>query len=171
MPLTIRVATKTDADLIASLSRQTFYETFAEQNTPENMEIFMTEVFTTEGLKAEVGGRDNIFLLAFNDDEVWGYARLRTNNQPPELGDVMAIEIARLYAIKKAIGKGVGRLLMLRCIEMAKELNKNVLWLGVWEKNERALNFYRQWGFEKFGSNIFQLGYDAQLDYLMKKNI
>ncbi len=176
MPLTIRFATKNDAALIADLSRQTFYETFAPQNTKEDMDKFMNEQFTQEKLMAEVGAPDNIFLLALEGTEpdnysVLGYARLRENNKPPELGDANTLEIARIYAATNSIGKGVGKLLMKKSLDIATELKKDTVWLGVWEHNQRAIDFYTKWGFEKFSTHVFMLGDDAQTDWLMKKSL
>lgn len=167
--LYIRVAGIDDADLIAEISRQTFYDTFAAQNTKENMDKFMNESFSTESLVKEVSGPGNIFLLAFEGEQPVGYVRMREDNNPPELGAMPTIEIARIYAVRTAIGKGVGKALMQECLHMAKQKNKKAVWLGVWEKNERAITFYKQWGFEKFSDHVFMLGNDPQNDWLMKK--
>ena len=167
MPVRIHMADKRDAGLIADLSRQTFYESFIDQNSPENMEKFLTEQFTREKLIEEVGAKGNIFFLAYQGDEVVGYVRLRENNRPPELIEYESIEIARIYVAKPAIGKGVGRILMQKCIDIATQLKKDVLWLGVWEHNHRAIEFYKKWGFVKFGTHVFLLGDDPQTDWLM----
>ena len=91
MPVLIRLATKADAELIADLSRQTFYDSFIDQNTKENMDKFLEEQFTRDSLIAEVGSKDNIFMLAYMGEEVVGYTRLRDKNQPPELASFFAI--------------------------------------------------------------------------------
>lgn len=169
MSLTIRLATASDAAIIADLSRSTFYDSFAADNTKENMDKFMNEVFTREALIKEVGAPGNIFLIAEDGYDVVGYARLRESNKPPELGDVSTLEIARIYAATNAIGKGVGKALMEKSLAIAKELKKDIVWLGVWEHNQRAINFYTKWGFEKFSTHVFQLGDDPQTDWLMKK--
>lgn len=168
--LTIRYATPKDAEMIADFSRQTFYEAFASQNSKENMEKFMNEQFSRKELIKETKSPGNIFLVAIDhNNDIAGYVRLRENNNPPDLGNIKAIEIARIYAATKFIGKGVGRLLMQKSIDIAKQKNINTLWLGVWEHNQRAIAFYQQWGFEKFGNHVFMLGDDAQTDWLMKK--
>ena len=167
----IRYGTSNDAELIADMSRQTFYETFAASNTKENMEHFMNEVFTKDALVKEAGAEENIFLLAYDDDQPVGYVRMRHSKKIPELNNADAIEIARIYATASSIGKGVGKALMAKCIAIATEQNKDILWLGVWEKNQRAIDFYSKWGFEKFGTHIFKLGDDPQTDWLMKKNL
>jgi diamine N-acetyltransferase len=169
--LMIRYAATDDAELIADLSRQTFYDTFAPQNTREDMELFMNEQFTREALMNEVRNKENIFLLAFDEEEPVGYARMREGEEWPELMDKRAMEIARIYAVNKNIGKGTGSALMKKCMAVAKENNKQVIWLGVWKKNQLAIDFYTKWGFEIFAEHSFLLGNDLQTDWLMKKEL
>ena len=170
-PVTIRLATIADAEFIADLSRHTFYDSFASQNTKENIDKFMNEQFTEEELIAQVGAPGNIFLMAYLDDEPVGYTRLCESENPPELGNIGAIEIVRIYTEQKTIGKGVGKALMVKCIEIAKEKNKQIIWLGVWEHNNTAISFYKKFGFEQFSSHIFMLGDDPQTDLLLRKNL
>ncbi len=169
--ITIRIATANDAELIADMSRQTFHDTFASQNTKGNMDKFMNEAFSKAALMKEVGTAGNIFLLAYDGEKPVGYVRMRENNTPPELGDVNAIEIARIYATTNSIGKGVGKVLMEKCIEIAIAKKATVIWLGVWQENYRAIDFYTKRGFEKFGAHVFMLGDDPQMDWLMKKSL
>jgi ribosomal protein S18 acetylase RimI-like enzyme len=169
MNLTIREATREDAVLIADLSQQTFYDTFAADNTKEDMDLFLNKQFTKGRLMLEVGAQGNTFLLAYYGEEVAGYAKLREDKSPKSLGTKNALEIARLYAVHSMIGKGIGKALMQACIDTAKQKGKEVIWLGVWERNVRAISFYEKWGFEKFDEWDFLLGNDVQRDWLMKK--
>jgi ribosomal protein S18 acetylase RimI-like enzyme len=171
MNLSIRQATKEDAILIADLSQQTFYDTFAVDNTKEDMDIFLQKQFTKGRLLLEVGAPENTFLLAYDKEDVVGYVKLREGKHPKSLGTKNALEIARLYAVTGHIGKGVGKALMQASIDIAKERGKEVIWLGVWDKNLRAISFYQRWGFEKFDEWDFLLGTDVQNDWLMKKQL
>jgi diamine N-acetyltransferase len=168
-PINIRLATAEDASMIAELSRRTFYDTFANDNTPENMNKFMNEQFTHESLMKEVGEPSSIFIIAESGNETAGYARLRESPAPPSLDDLPSIEIARIYTLQTMIGRGIGNALMKRCIEIAFEMGKRIVWLGVWERNSRAIQFYTKWGFEKFDEHDFVLGNDVQRDWLMRK--
>jgi ribosomal protein S18 acetylase RimI-like enzyme len=169
--LFIRFATAEDAELIADLSRKTFYETFGSVNTKENMEKFMNEQFTREKLIKEVTEPGNTFLLAFDGEVPVGYVRMREGKKFPEFEDKDSIEIARIYAVNTYIGTGVGQQMMRQCIFIAKELKKEILWLGVWEKNSRAIAFYTKWEFEKFAEHDFLLGDDLQKDWLLMKKL
>jgi ribosomal protein S18 acetylase RimI-like enzyme len=167
----IRLATTADAALIADISRKTFHDTFAQFNTKENMDKFMQDQFSTRTLMEEVGMPGNTFMLAYCNNEPAGYVRLRDNNNPPELEGLQTMEIARIYVIKSWIGKGVGQSLMQQSISIADKRSKHFLWLGVWEKNFSAIDFYRSWGFKKFGTHNFVLGDDVQTDWLMIKKL
>jgi diamine N-acetyltransferase len=169
--LRIRYATEEDKELIADMSRETFFQTFAPFNSKADMDSFMTERFTREALMEEVGLPENIFFLAYHDDLPAGYVRLREGSENGTFNDIPSIEIARIYAAAEFIGKGVGSFLMEECIRVARERKKQILWLGVWEKNDRAIKFYTKWGFEKYGEHIFMLGNDAQTDWLMKRSL
>jgi ribosomal protein S18 acetylase RimI-like enzyme len=153
------------------MSRQTFYDTFATSNTKEDMDKFMSEQFGRETLIKEVGAPGNLFLLAYDGDEPLGYVRIREGEKRPEFNNHSSIEIARIYATQPSIGKGVGKVLMEECIRIAKEMNRDIIWLGVWEKNHRAIEFYRKWGFEKFAEHDFLLGNDVQTDWLMSRRL
>jgi len=171
MNIQIREATIEDAVLVADLSQRTFFETFAKSNTEEDMQKFLKEQFTRGKLILEVGQPGLQFFLAYLDKQVAGYVKLRTGKNPPPLHGTKALEIARLYAAEAFIGKGVGKALMQKSIAVAQAAGKNVVWLGVWEKNTRAIAFYHKWGFTQFGETDFLLGNDLQRDWLMKKDV
>ncbi len=167
----IKLATIVDSALIANMSRQSFLATFGPENTPEDIGKFMNEQFTTEALIAEVGTEDNIFLLATINQQPAGYVRMKENSFKEGLAAESPMEIARFYAMPTMIGKGIGKAMMQHCNALAKQMGKDVIWLGVWEKNQRAIDFYTSFGFEKFGDHGFLLGNDLQNDWLMKKGI
>lgn len=169
MSFVIRTATTKDALLIADISRTTFYETFAAQNTKEDMDKFLAEQFTTKDLVAEVGVAGNNFLLAYFNNAIAGYVFLQENNL--SANEQNTLEIKRIYVLKNYIGKGIGKALMQASINLAKDKNKQIIWLGVWEQNRHAIDFYTAWGFKKFDEHDFILGNDVQRDWLMKKQL
>lgn len=171
MSFLIRTATREDAEMIADVSHQTFYDAFIADNRPEDMEKFLTQQFTKGKLILEVGSSECTFLLAYQGEELAGYVKLRDARVPRSVGSIRALEIARLYALTEWIGKGAGKVLMQASIDQAQAMGKDTVWLGVWEKNQRAIDFYTKWGFEKFDENDFLLGDDLQRDWLMKKKI
>ncbi len=114
---------------------------------------------------------ENYFFLVFENDTPVGYMKMRDGNSHSELAGINVIEIARIYAVQSSIGKGVGKLMIQESINFAVAKKKELIWLGVWEHNKRAIDFYTKWGFEKFSSHVFKLGNDNQTDWLMKKKL
>jgi diamine N-acetyltransferase len=168
---TIRYASPHDAALLAELGRQTFYDTFAAQNTAENMTAYLASAFGLDKQAAELADPLALFLIAEIDGDTAGYVKLHVGDVPPEVTGPNPIELVRIYTVKDWIGHGVGPALMQAAISEAQKRAYQTLWLGVWEHNPRAMAFYRKWGFEKIGSHVFLLGDDPQNDYLMQRSI
>jgi ribosomal protein S18 acetylase RimI-like enzyme len=171
MSIEIRFATVADAELVADLSRKTFYETFASQNTEENMQMHMQQYYALEKIQAELSDPLNTFILAFSNDQIAGYAKLNDHKKDESKELVNPIELERIYSVKEMLGKGIGKKLMQTCLAIANEKNKKEIWLGVWESNRRAIEFYTRWGFIKFSEHSFPVGNDPQEDWLMKKTL
>ncbi|HLX92484.1 MAG TPA: GNAT family N-acetyltransferase [Puia sp.] len=167
----IRVATSADAAMIADLSRRAFQDAFGQFNSPDNMEKFLNGEFERENLTNQVGSQGNTFFIATADNRIIGYARLCESVNPPGIGEFNAVEISRIYVEQEAIARGIGSRLMQACISEARKRRKEVIWLGVWEHNPRAIAFYRKFGFERFGKHVFMLGDDPQTDWLMKREL
>ena len=165
--MTIRIATESDVELLSKIGTTTFIETYGEQNTPENLERYILEKFNQRQILDEIKTPKTIFLLAELKHEVIGFAKMRVNLV--ENADEKALEIERIYILKDYHGKKYGATLMQKCIDVAIENKYESLWLGVWEHNPKAIKFYQKWGFKVFGEHIFQLGDDAQTDFLMRK--
>ncbi|MGG5207627.1 GNAT family N-acetyltransferase [Chryseobacterium sp. MIQD13] len=167
----INKSTTEDLEIIQNLGRQTFYETFAESNSEGAMKTYLDKSFSTEKVRSELNNPDSYFFIAWEEDIPVGYLKLNSGPAQTELQDDTSLEIERIYVKKSHHGQKVGQLLYDKAMEVAQSLNKNYLWLGVWEKNLRALSFYRKNGFEEFGSHTFTLGDDDQTDLMMKKTL
>lgn len=165
----INKASAEDVEIVQSLGRQTFSETFAEDNTEEAMKKYLEESFNTEKIKSELNNPDSFFSIAWEEDNPVGYLKVNSGEAQTELQDDTALEIERIYVKKSHHGKKVGQLLYNQALETAEQLGKSYLWLGVWEKNLRALQFYRKNGFVEFDKHIFRLGEEEQTDLMMKK--
>ena len=70
--------------------------------------------------------------------------------------------------MKEFHGKKVGQILYDKALEIAQQKDVEFVWLGVWEENRRAINFYKKNGFVEFDKHIFKLGEDEQTDIMMK---
>lgn len=169
--LIIRRGEIQDAALLAELGARTFSETFANENTPENMAAYLAAAFSPEQIAADLADPRCAFLIAETDGVAVGYAMLRSGAVPDRVAGERPIELVRLYVSQHNLGSGVGAALMQACIDDAKRGGHQTLWLGVWEHNIRAQAFYRKWNFREVGRHLFQLGDDPQTDLLMQRSI
>lgn len=169
--INIRYGSAADNILLADLGARTFYDTFAADNTPENMTAYLAASFSPEIQATELDDPLVIFLIAEVDGIVAGFAKLKEGR--PAANDIGChpLEIVRIYVSKEWIGQGVGATLMRACLKEAEKRGCDTAWLSVWEHNIHAQLFYRKWGFEEAGTQIFQLGDDPQHDLLMKRPV
>ncbi|GIV35544.1 MAG: N-acetyltransferase [Chitinophagales bacterium] len=164
----IRKVTTNDLEELQKIGRLTFFEAFASGNTEENMNKYLDEAFSFTKLTTELSDNNAEFYFATLDNKVIGYLKLNFGQSQTELQDNKAVEIERIYVLKEYHGKGVGQLLLDKAIKIARQKNTEYVWLGVWEKNPRAINFYKKNGFVEFDKHIFKLGNDEQTDIMMK---
>lgn len=161
----------TDIDLLQSISQQTFIEAFSETNTAENMTKYMVEKFSNETLLAELSNQGSEFYFAQLDNKIIGYLKINSQQAQTELQHEHALEIERIYVLQEFQGRKAGQFLYEKALDTAKLKNVDFIWLGVWEKNPRAISFYNKNGFVAFDKHIFRLGDDEQTDILMKKSV
>lgn len=166
--MNIRYGTTDDAKKLAEFGAKAFYDSFAKDNTEENMRLFLERTYSPEIQLNELTNPDVVFLIAEIEVEAVGYVKINLNSRNDSVKSAKIIEIERIYAAKEHIGKGVGKSLMQASIEEAKQRDCDSLWLGVWEKNPRAIEFYKKWGFREVGTHVFMLGGDPQRDYILE---
>jgi len=169
----IRTAVPGDADTLAALAERTFRDTFADDNAPDDIAAYVSEAFSRARIRTELSDDANTFLLAFIDgeDEPAGYAKLRTGSGDPSVAGLAPVELQRLYVTRSTIGRGVGAALMQASLDTARRAGHRTIWLGVWERNPRAIAFYEQWEFAKVGAHEFTLGSDVQTDLIMARTL
>ncbi|MFT3947395.1 MAG: GNAT family N-acetyltransferase [Agriterribacter sp.] len=155
-------------DALQKIGKQTFSETFSSSNTDEDMRKYLDENFSLAKLAKELNNKDSLFYFATINGQVIGYLKLNFGAAQTELKDNTAVEIERIYVLQAFHGKKVGQLLYQKAIQVAKQKNAEYVWLGVWEDNTRAIQFYRKNGFIEFSKHIFRLGNDEQTDIMMK---
>lgn len=157
-----------DLPVLQQISRDTFFDTFADYNTPEDMQRYMDRNLGAEQLSRELNNPDSEFFFARVNGEIAGYLKLNKGTACTDDRYAFALEIERIYVRKEFKGAGVGQSLMKKARERMLELQMPWLWLGVWEKNEPAIRFYEKQGFVPFDTHGFMLGNDLQTDMLMR---
>ena len=169
--ITIRRGTLKDADLLSELGARTFSETFAADNTPEDLAAYIATSFNVAQQTDELEDHGSTFLIAEVDGRAAGYAMLREGEPEQGVESVNTIELVRLYVSRDWLGRGIGERLMSACVDEARQTGHETLWLGVWEHNGRAQACYRKWNVRAVGEHMFQLGSDMQRDILMERTL
>jgi ribosomal protein S18 acetylase RimI-like enzyme len=168
MNIDIKEVSIYDILALQKIGIQTFSETFSASNSEENMANYLKEGFSIEKLTGEINNEYSKFFFALDQERVIGYLKLNFGESQTELKDSKALEIERIYVLNDYHGKKVGQLLYDKAIQVAAQMQVDYVWLGVWEENQRAFNFYKKNGFVEFDKHIFKLGDDEQTDIMMK---
>jgi ribosomal protein S18 acetylase RimI-like enzyme len=166
--LDIRMAVPAEVDRLAELARRTFVATFAEHNTPEDMALYVDKAFNRDQLLSELEDSASTFIWAERTGIPIGYAKLRRGTERKCVTGPKPVELERMYAESDQIGVGVGKTLLHMAIKICQSEGFQTMWLGVWESNDRAIEFYRRQGFFAVGEQEFMLGADRQTDLIMQ---
>jgi ribosomal protein S18 acetylase RimI-like enzyme len=167
----IRWASRIDLPDLIPLSQKTFRETFGPHNTDEDIEKYLKENFNQNQLVRELDSENSTFYLAKLDGIPIGYLKVNLGNAQTEMHAESGMEVERIYILQCHQGKGFGLQLLNKAFELAFEHNLPFIWLGVWEKNQKAIAFYKKHGFREADEHIFPLGNDRQRDLIMRLDL
>lgn len=169
----IRRGNIADAETLAPFAVGVFQDTFAGNplNAPEDMSIYIAESMSVAAFRKELTDADATFFIAENGGAILGYAKLQEYSTEDCVTDENPIELQRLYLAKEFHGTGIAEKLMRQCFDFARQKNYQTMWLGVWEHNFRAQRFYEKLDFRQVGTHVFQLGADAQTDWVMERKL
>ncbi|MGH9763765.1 MAG: GNAT family N-acetyltransferase [Blastocatellia bacterium] len=172
MDIAVRTAGPSDAELLARIGAATFIRAFAEYNTREDMAAYVASAFSPEIQAVELLQPGVVFLIASSSrGQTAGYAKLDRSEPPECVKASRPLEIVRFYVEAEWHGCGVSHCLMSDVFRRAQGANVDMLWLGVWERNARAIAFYQKFGFEIVGRKNFTLGSDLQSDNVMTRAV
>jgi len=164
----IQQVTPADIDILINLSRETFYNSYYHLTDPDHFEDYIASAFDADKLLAELNDPDSAFYFAILNDEVTGYLKLNFGAAQSEFRDENAMEIERIYLLKQYHGQQFGRQLINFAIQTAKDKQLQYIWLGVWQKNPKAIGFYEHNGFKVCGTHTFRFGGEDHDDLMMK---
>ena len=156
---------------LQKISKETFVEAFSNENSEENMQKYLEENLSIQQLTNELLNSESSFYFARINEKIIGYLKINFGKAQTDFKEDDSIEIERVYVSEEFQGKNVGQNLLNKAIEICIEKNAQSLWLGVWERNYKAIRFYQKNGFVEFGKHPFILGDDIQTDILMKRHL
>jgi diamine N-acetyltransferase len=167
----IRRAEEDDALALSQLAERTFRDAFADSNTVANMQLHCAGSYGPALQLGEIRDSSRETWVAESDRRLVAFVQLRLNAPSPIIPSERPAEIQRFYVEASHHGAGLAHQLMAHVLARAKAAGSATLWLGVWERNLRALAFYRKWGFEVAGEHTFRVGDDPQRDLIMRFDI
>jgi ribosomal protein S18 acetylase RimI-like enzyme len=159
-----------DMPELLDVARKAFLQAFTAKNKLENVNAYLDVAFTLDQFISEFQNSSSTFFKLVKGEEIIGYTKVNLCPAQSDVHDPDSLEIARLYLLDEFTGLGLGKKLLERAIDFAKQHNKKYIWLGVWEHNLGAIEFYKRNGFEKFSSHPFTFGDEIQTDWLMKRS-
>lgn len=162
---------KNDVKALQQISSTTYSDAFTSSNTTENMTAYLDFAFSEQKLLEEISNENSTFYFAKQNNQTVGYFKINFGNAQTELKDAKGMELERIYILKEFQGKKIGEVLLLRTIDIALENKMDYIWLGVWEKNQKAISFYEKHKFITASSHAFFMGNDEQRDLIMKREL
>lgn len=171
MALYFRQCDSTDLDSLVQLSKITFSDAFEKDNDAHDFRTYLQKAFGSKQLAKELSNKNTFFYFVYDGQELVGYFKLNVESAQSDVQDPKALEIERIYVLNEHQGKKIGSRMLKRITEKAKEMHKQYIWLGVWEHNPKAIRFYQNRGFVKFGEHPYFIGTDEQTDWLLRLEI
>lgn len=171
MELTYKLCSLSELEQLREISEQTFVIAFAKDNDPTDFKHYIEQAFALEKIKEEFLNPNSDFYFVRANNEVVGYFKLNVHEAQSDLKYDDSIELERIYVLQKYQGLGLGEQVLFHIKKLAQERNKNMLWLGVWQENKRAIQFYKRHGFQKFDTHPYFIGLDEQTDWLMRVDL
>lgn len=171
MNFEIRKADEKDAKLLAVLGAVTFYEAYFETDEPHDIADYITETYNLPQIESEIKDKNSHFFIAEVGGSAIGFAKLRENSKPDCLKDENTVELHRIYIVERFWRKGIGRKLVEKCLQIAKQKGYESLWLGTWEENIKAQKFYKKLNFVEAGKYRFYYGEHLTTNLVFKLEI
>ena len=153
---------------LQKLSKDTFTEAFAKDNTEENLRDYLIAAFNVESLISQINNPNSELYFIESEGEIAGYFKINIGESQTEIKGVDGLELERIYIYQKHQSKGLGGIVLNEIKIKAIQKDKKYIWLGVWEHNLKAIKFYHKLGFEKFDEHVYPIGDDPQTDWMMK---
>ena len=167
----IRDAAVGDAAALSEFAAAIFHESFGWGNDPADMTAYVSAAYSPERQRREIEDPSMVTLVAESAGKLIGFAQLARGPAPACVSGPAPVELKRFYLATSWHGRGVASALFEVVHARALAMGGRTLWLGVWAPNTRAIAFYRKAGFAEVGTQVFQLGSDAQTDLVMSRSL
>lgn len=150
--VTIRKATKADTTLLSLLSRVTYTESHGHFIDDKNDLLkYCEHAFSIKTTLEDLEDINNLFHIAYVDDFPVGYSKIVLNKPFEDKTEESSCRLERIYILNDFIPKKLGYNFLKFLEKTAISLNATSMWLSVYVKNEKAIQFYKRNDFIDFG--------------------
>jgi ribosomal protein S18 acetylase RimI-like enzyme len=163
-----RDATSADAVQLASFAASTFNETFGHLYKEEDLSSHLEEKCSVDSFATSFEHGDNV-ILAYDGDELVGYCKIGDVGLPVAHPPTSSQEIHRIYVRRKYQGSGLGQELLKRALATKRLQDASLVYLGVWEENDRAKQFYYKNGFLPVGRYLYPVGQQVDNEMILAR--
>lgn len=164
-------ATTADAALLKQIGATYFYDAYKDVKFDGHLTDYIKTAFIESEIEQQIAGRQAHYMIARNGSNPCGYVKIRWDRTHPNLTTTKNLEVERIYVDRNHWRDGIGKQLLSACIDYGRKNNFEVLWLGVWQKNERAINFYKSQSMEIFGEKKFWVGSEENDDFVLRLSL
>jgi ribosomal protein S18 acetylase RimI-like enzyme len=171
LEIKIRQCSSVDIDTLKTIAYETYDDTFRSMNTKKTIEAYLEQSFNKSKLLSELDNKSSKFYFLYSGNILVGYLKINEELAQTDIRDHNSLEIERIYIKKEYKGNGYGKYLIEHSIQLAIEMKKHYIWLGVWENNIDAIQFYKRMGFTESGRHFFRMGDELQIDLILKREI
>ena len=171
MSIHLQKITKNNVQDLQEVSIQTFTETFKDNNSEKSLNDYLNTAYELTKLEKELENPHSEFYFAYFNNELAGYLKININDAKSKKMGENALEVERIYIKKSFKRRAIGLHLIETAEQLAKKYQKNLMWLGVWEYNPKAIAFYETLGFKVIGAHSFFMGEEEQTDLIMSKQL
>lgn len=171
MTVRLRRARPTDAAALAEFGARTFKTAYRGLMTDAELDGYVARTYGEAQQRDEMARPDSVVLMAEDGDRLAGFAWIYRGPRPPCVTVEDAVSLSRIYVDPAGQSHGVGRQLLAGAMAEARGMGGSLLWLAVWQRNPRAVAFYRREGFTELGRTGFETDPDPACDLVMARGL
>lgn len=138
---------------LTELSRKIYQEHYLYLWHPGGAEWYMDEyAYAKDKIEKDLADNCIEYFILSDGITYYGYMKIILNAVFSGDEKKDAMEIERIYLHKAAIGKGLGKKMMVLAMQRAMELKKQIIFLKAMDSSTGAIDFYKKMGYVICGS-------------------
>ncbi|GAA4276469.1 GNAT family N-acetyltransferase [Aquimarina mytili] len=159
--ISFKKCTKIDIESLVTISQQFYPEHYAHIWKNNDPSFYINLSFNKDVFEKDLKIENINYFLIQKEDSNLGLLKIRKNESVNNFSSTEAMQLEKIYLLKKATGLGIGKKGLEFTKKYALSLDKKVLWLDVMTTSP-ALTFYQKNGFTT--TSFYDLDYPGLKD-------